>query len=190
MVTASDVKEGIVIRWEDRLARVTKVAHHTGSGQMSGFVALTLKDLRSGHISEVRLKPTDKVDTVNLENRSMEFLYRDAEAFYFMDPESYEQYSIPWTLIGNIERFLKEGMPVTVELFEGEALSLQFPKTVTLTVTMTGPGIKDTQSSTMKPATLENGMEILVPQFIVTGDLVRVDVESGSYIERVTPHKA
>lgn len=190
MLTVSDVKEGAVLRREDRIFRVTKVVRHAGSGQMVSFVALTLKDVRSGHMTEARLKPTDRVETAELDKRALEFLYKDAETFHFMDPETFEQYDVPERNIGAAGRFLKEGMKATVELLAGEAISVQFAKTVTLSVTATGPGIRDTQSSTMKPATLENGLEILVPQFIVTGDLVRVDVESGAYIDRATPHRA
>jgi len=185
MVIASDVKEGAVLKLNDRLCRVTEVVHHAGSGQMHGFILLKIKDLRTGHLHEQRFKPTDKLTDIMLSKRQMDYIYRDEESFYFMDPETFEQYSVPKAAIGNIEKFLREGIKVTVELLEDEAISVQFPKTVELKVSLTAPGIKEAQDNTMKPATLENGMEILVPQFVQVGEVVRVDVETGRYIDRV-----
>ena len=95
MLTASELKEGFVLQRQDRVFRVTKVVHHAGSGQMVSFVALTLKDVRSGHMTEVRFKPTDRVETAELDKRALEFLYKDAETFHFMDPETFEQYDVP-----------------------------------------------------------------------------------------------
>jgi elongation factor P len=118
--------------------------------------------------------------------RQMDFLYADPESCYFMDPVSYEQVGVPKKSVGHIERFLIEGMKITVEMVGEEAVSIQFPKIVELKVESTGSGIRDGQDNTMKPATLENGIEILVPQFVDTGDKVRVDTERMKYVDRVT----
>ena len=104
-----------------------------------------------------------------------------------MDPESFEQVSIPREAIGTAEKFMKEGMKITVELLGEEPLTVQFPKIMELKVAATGPGIRGGHDvSTLKPATLENGLEILVPQFVETGDAVRVDTEKVKYVDRVT----
>jgi len=189
MILASEIKPGIALTIDGRLYRVLEVAHHSGTGQMAGFVLLKLQDIRTQHFTERRVKPTDKLEETVLSKRQMEYIYRDEDSFYFMDPETYEQYGIPKAAIGNIERFLKEGLKVTVEMLGEEALGLQFPKVVELKVTLTAPGIRGEQESTMKPATLENGMEILVPQFVEVGEVVRVDTEKGKYVERVTVKK-
>ncbi len=186
MILASDVKEGMTLDLENKLYRVLEVVRHAGSGQMHGFIELKLKDIRFGHFADKRVKQTDKFEEVEMSRRQMNFLYTDSEACYFMDPDTYEQVSVPRKSVGHIERFLNEGMKVSVELLGEEALSVQFPKIVELKVQSTGTGIRDGQDNTMKPAILENGVEVLVPQFVETGDKVRVDTEKVKYVERVT----
>jgi elongation factor P len=120
----------------------------------------------------------------------MNYLYSDNEAGYFMDPESFEQVSIPKEAIGTVEKFMTEGMKITVELLGEEPVTVQFPKVVELKIASTGPGIRGGHDvSTMKPATLENGLEILVPQFVEISDVVRVDTEKVKYVDRVTVKK-
>jgi elongation factor P len=189
MTTASEFKSGAALKLEDRLYRVLEAVHHSGTGQMASFVLLKLQDIRTRHLTEQRFKPADKLEEVTLSKRSMEHIYGDDEAFYFMDSQTYEQYGIPKAAIGNIEKFLKEGMKVTVEMLGEEALTLQFPKVVELKVTLTSPGIRGEQENTLKPATLENGMEVLVPQFVEVGEIVRIDTDKGKYIERVATRK-
>ncbi len=185
MVLASDAKEGMALLLEGKLYKILEVVRHTGSGQMHGFIELKLKDIRFGHFADRRFKQGDKLETVDLAKRHMGFLYADPDSCYFMDPETFEQVGIPKAAVGSIEHFLKEGMQCTVEILGGEPLSLQFPKVVELRIASTGPGIRGGQDSTMKPATLENGIELLVPQFVETGDVVRVDTERVRYVDRV-----
>ncbi|MCX7985000.1 MAG: elongation factor P [Bacteroidetes bacterium] len=189
MVAVTDIKPGAVIRMDNRLYRVLDVIRHAGSGQMHGFIELKVKDMRYGHISDHRFKSTDKVEDVEIVKRQMEYLYADNEQLFFMDPETFEQLGIPKETVGPIEKFIREGTVLTVELVGDEPVAVQFPKIVELKVTMTGPSIRDAQDNTMKSAMLENGIEILVPQFIETGDIVRVDTEKVKYVERVPTKK-
>lgn len=186
MVLASDAKEGMAIQLDGKVFKVLDVVRHTGSGQMHGFIELKLKDMRFGHFADRRFKHSDRLDSVEMTKRQMEYLYSDTDACYFMDPNSFEQVAIPKHSVGQTEKFMKEGMKVTVEMLGEEALTVQFPKTVELRVTSTGPGIRGGQDTTMKPATLENGMEIHVPQFVETGEVVRVDTDKARYVDRVT----
>jgi elongation factor P len=186
MVLASEVKEGAALQLDGKLYKVLEVVRHAGSGQMHGFIELKLKDVRFGHITDKRVKQTDRLENVELTKRQMDFIYSDADACYFMDPDTFEQVSVLKKAVGHIEKFLKEGMKISVELLGEEAVSIQFPKIVELKISSTGAGIRDGQDNTMKPATLENGIEILVPQFIETGDKVRVDTEKVKYVDRVT----
>ncbi len=189
MISVTDAKEGVTVRMDARLFRVLGVVRHSGSGQMHGFVELKLRDLHTGHCFDRRFKQGDRVEEVDLVKRSMDFLYSDVDACYFMDPASYEQVGVPHQAMGRIEKFLKEGTRVTVELLGGEAVSIQFPRVVEIKISSTGPGIRDGSDSTMKEAVLENNMEILVPQFIQTGDCVRVDTETMHYVDRVMSRK-
>ena len=189
MILASEVKEGFTIRVDNKLYRVLEIVRHAGAGQMHGFLELKLRDIRFGHMADKHIKQTDKLEEVEIARRQMDYLYTDAEACYFMDPVSYEQVSVPNAAVGHIRKFLAEGSKVTVEMLGEEAISIQFPKIVELKISSTGPGIRDGQDNTMKPATLENGIEILVPQFVETGDKVRVDTEKVKYVERVTGRK-
>lgn len=186
MLLVTDIKAGMAIKLDDRIYRVLEVVRHAGSGQMHGFIELKLKDLRFGHFSDRRFKQTEKLEEIELTKKTMDYLYSDAESAYFMDPVTYEQVGVPLKAIGAQQKFLKEGMKITVELLGEEAINIQFPKIVELQVTSTGPGIREGQDNTMKPATLENGMEILVPQFVVAGERVRVDTEKIKYVDRVT----
>ena len=186
MILASEVKEGFAIQLDGKLYKILEVVHHAGSGQMHGFIELKMKDLRFGHFSDRRFKHFDKLESVELIKRQMEFLYADPESAFFMDSTTYEQVSVPKIAIGERERFLKEGTKAIVELLGEEAVTIQLPKVMEVKIASTGPGIRDGQDNTMKPATLENGLEILVPQFVNTGDLVRIDTEKIKYVDRVT----
>jgi elongation factor P len=185
MILVSEIKPHTVIDFDGKLYRVLDVVRHAGSGQFQGFLELKLQDMRTQHVVEKRFKSTDKLNEVELSKRQMQYLYNDGETFYVMDPETFEQVGIPKSVIGTIEKFLKENTLLTVELVGEEAISVHFPKIVELKVAMTGPGIREGQDNTMKPATLENGVEILVPQFVETGDVVRVDTEKVKYVERI-----
>ncbi len=185
MILASDIKIGTVLQLEGKLHKVLDVLRHASVGQTHGFIELKLRDLKFGHLSDRRVKPTDKLEAVELVKRQMNFLYSDGESFYFMDPITFEQIGVTRSAIGTIEKFLKEGTQVTIELFREEPISIQFAKTIELKVAITGLGIRDGQENTMKSATLENGIEIMVPQFIETGDVIRADTEKVKYIDRV-----
>jgi elongation factor P len=184
MVLASELKEGMALQVDNKLYRVMEVVRHAGR-----FIELKLRDIRFGHIADKHVKQTDRLEEVEITRRQMDYLYADAEACFFMDPVTYEQVSVPNTAVGHIKKFLAEGAKVTVEMLGEEAISVQFPKIVELKIGSTGPGIRDGQDNTMKPATLENGIEILVPQFVETGDRIRVDTEKVKYVERVTGKK-
>ena len=117
----------------------------------------------------------------------MEFLFSDADSATFMDPNSFEQQSIPLQAIGAAEKFLKPEMMIPVEFYTGQPVSIVFPQTVDLKVERTAEPIHQQQDNTYKTAKLENGMEVMVPHFIRTGELVRIEVATGKYVDRVRP---
>ncbi len=184
MVIASDLKPGMAIRIEGQIYKVLEAEFKSGAGQASGLVKTKLRNLTSGRMWEPHFRPEERLEDLELERHTMEFLYSDAENCTFMNPQTFEQVDIPRAILGSAVKFLKEGTKVPVEFFEGRAVSILFPSTIEARVVDTAPPVHSQQDSTLKEATLENGVKILVPLFIDKDELVRVDVESGRYLER------
>jgi elongation factor P len=185
MLIATDLRPDMVLRMEDGLYRVLEAVQHSGTAKLSGFVHARLLSLSTGSQTERRFRLDEKLEDVPVDKRTLQFLYQDGDDFYFMDPQTFEQTPLPRALIGAAARFLKEGMQVPVE-FVGEApVAVAFPATVDLQVASTAQPMRATQTSAMKRAVLENGLETLVPLFIKEGDLVRIEVATGKYLERV-----
>jgi len=185
MAAASEIRNGMVIKLGADLLKVINLEYHAGGGKMGGTVHMKLRNVFSGAIIERRFRPEEKIEAVSLDRQQMEYIYTDGEEFYFMDPDTYEQVGISKSVIGRLEKFLRPNMRIPVEFYEGRPVSILFPEVVELKVVTSPPGLHDQESSTMKLATLENGMEILVPQFIKEGETIRVEVETGKYVERV-----
>jgi elongation factor P len=152
---------------------------------MSGVEHVKLRVLATGAVLERRFRPDERLESVEVERQKLSYLYQDGDFHVFMNPESYEQVPIHSTQLGNRVRFLREEMEVTGLFVDGSPLALQFPEHVDLKVVTAPPPLHDQETSTSKSVTLENGMEILVPQFIRQGDRVRVSVETGKYLVRV-----
>jgi len=185
MALANELRPGSTVRLEGELFRVVEAVRHTGSAQQKGLVYLKLRNLRTGALVERRVRPEEEIQEVELERRPMEYLYTDGEAFYFMDLETYDQVSIPAAMIGDLEIFLQPNQRVPVEFYGGSPVSVVFPELVELRVVSTAPAIRDKESHVYKPAVLENGLEVLVPQFITEGDIIRVNVYTREYVDRV-----
>ena len=125
-----------------------------------------------------------KLEDLAVEKQSMDFLYADDEHCYFMDPENYEQVSIATSVIGPQARFLQPEMRLPVEFVEGRPVSVLFPDIIEMRVADTAPPVHQQQDSTLKSARLDNGVEIMVPQFIKVGDMIRLDAQNFKYLER------
>jgi elongation factor P len=182
---AIELRAGMAIRSEGRAYKLVEVELKSRAGQIHNLVKIKLRDLDTGRLSELHVRPEERFEDLELDRQSMEFLYGDAESCTFMHPETFEQIVIPRSTIGPGERFLQEGMKLPVELFEGRPVSIVLPQTVDLAVTQTAPAVHSQQDSTLKEATLENGVVIKVPLFVEAGETVRVEVETGRYIERI-----
>jgi elongation factor P len=185
MIPASELRAGAAIRLDGELHVVVSAEYHAGAGKFGSMVFVKAKSVAGGHLRELRFHPGDKLDDVELERRDMEYLYGDGTEFYFMNPDSFEQISLPREAIGPLEKFLRPNLRVPVELCEGRPVRVVFPEAVELKVTVSSPPLREHDSATFKSATLENGMELLVPQFIKEGDIVKVEVATGKYLERV-----
>jgi elongation factor P len=185
MVNASDLRAGMVIRIDAEPFKVIEAVYHIGQGKMPGSVHTRLRDMLKGTVKELRLRPEERLEETALERQEMEFLYSDADSATFMNPQNFEQVTIPLETIGPGHTFLKTEMTVPVEFYNGRPVSVVLPETVELTVQTTVPPVHQQQDSVFKSATLENGMEVMVPQFIAPGEILRIEVATGKYVDRV-----
>lgn len=184
MIVASQLRGGMALRVEGELYKVLEADYHAGGGKMGGVAHTKLRNMRTGTLWERRFRADEKLEDLVLERQTMQFLYSDADHCCFMNPNTFEQVEVPRQVIGPAEKFLQPEMKVPVEFFEGQAVSIQFPDIVEQRIAATAPPAHSQQDSTWKTARLENGIEIMVPQFIETGETVRVEVEMGKYVER------
>jgi len=181
---ATDIRNNKIIIFDGELCRVLDF-HHNTPGKGPASVQVKLRNLRSGTQFEHKFRSSDSVDLAFIEVREMEYLYGDGTAYHFMNTESYEQYALSAEDLGDQAKWLSEGMKIQVQLFEGNPLGVELPKSIVCTVAETQPMVKGaTAASSAKPATLENGVVINVPNFIEDGTDVVVDPVEGKYLER------
>lgn len=185
MVPASEVKTGMILQFEKNLYKVLATEYHMGGGKMGGLVHVKLKEVRSGLLIDRKFKPDERLNNVDLDRKAMEFLYEDAGGYYMMDPDTYEQIQLSRSLMETFHPFLQPNMKLPVEFLEGEPVNVIFPEWVELEVISTPPSLSSLQDEVYKPATLSNGMQVQVPQFIKVKDVVKVNVNSKKYMERV-----
>jgi elongation factor P len=185
MKTVEELRASDVIHLSDGLWRVEAVTRHAAVGKMGGAVFVTLRHLETGREHEQRFKPGEKVAEVTLEKRRVEYLYSDSSGHWFMDVESFEQVCLSPPVVGPRARFLRPELELTVAFCEGRPVDLLFPEVVELRVTSTAPPTRGDADSVAKEAELENGLKVLVPQFVKTGDRVRVETRTGKYKDRV-----
>ena len=185
MVNASELRQGMCLRIEGQIFKVLEVEAKAGAAKMGGVVKAKLINTKTGRSWEPHFRPQEKLEELELERRPMEFLYAQGDTCTFMRADTYEQVEIPKTILGGAFHFLQPGMELPVEVFAGDPISVVFPDTVEIRVSSTAPPSHAQQDSAWKEATLENGLTVRVPLFIASGEMVRIAVNTGRYIERV-----
>lgn len=184
MLTATQLRPGMVIKFNNELYSVFKMEHRT-PGNLRGFVQVKMRNLRSGSQIEHRFSSEDRVEKAMLDEHEMEYLYDDGEYFYFMNTETFEQMHLTRDILGDATDFLIPQLKVAVEFYEGKPISVELPPSVDLTVVETEPGLKGaTVSNVTKPAKLETGLVVQVPPFINEGEKIRVSTSEATYLER------
>jgi elongation factor P len=159
---------------------------HVKPGKGGAFVRTKIKNLRTGKSVDRTYRAGERVVEADIEDRTMTYLYAEADALVFMDTTSYEQFTIPIKQVGEAKDYLQENAEVSVILYNGQPINVEIPSFVVAKVVRTDPGIKgDTASGATKPATIETGATVLVPLFIKEGEKIRVDTRTGQYVERV-----
>ncbi|MBD3378946.1 MAG: elongation factor P [Candidatus Omnitrophica bacterium] len=184
MLKAVNLRPGNIITFKGSLHEVIEY-QHIKPGKGPAFVRAKFRNLDSGAIFQETLRPDDSFQDAFIEQKNMQYLYRDDMGYCLMDTETYEQIHVPETVLGEKAEFLKENMEVTVKMHEGKILSVEPPIHVVLKVVQTDPGFKgDTVSGATKPATLETGKVVKVPLFVEQDTLIKVDTRTGEYVER------
>ena len=183
-IQATRMKKGMLIKVGEDLFRVLELQHVT-PGNLRGFVRVKFRNIRTGTLSDQKLRSEDSVERATLDERAMQYLYRDGDSFHFMDTESYEQLHITEEALGDAVNYIIPDAVISVEFYGSEPVGIELPVTVDLKVEDTAPGIKGaTASAQVKPARLETGLVVQVPPFVNTGDKVRVSTETGEYLSR------
>lgn len=185
MATSNDLKNGVVLNIEGQLWTVIDF-QHVKPGKGGAFVRSKLKNVLTGKVVDKTFNAGVKVETASVDRRDMQYLYRDGDSWVFMDNNSYEQFPVPDSIVGDSSKYLLENQTVQVAIHEGNPIIVDLPASVEIMLTYTEPGLQgDRSSGGTKPATLETGAEIQVPLFIESNTKVKVDTRDGSYLGRV-----
>ena len=185
MISTSDFRKGAKIEYKGAPHEIVDFQHHK-MGRGGAIVRTKLKNLKTGSIFDDSFKGGEKFETPKLHEKSMQYLYKEDDLYYFMDNESYEQLPLTSEQLGDAMKFLIENMEAKMLFYGGEPLTVEVPMFVELKITKTDPGFKgDTASGGSKPAVLESGVTVKVPFHLNEGDVIKVDTRTSEYIERV-----
>lgn len=181
----TDLKKGTIFQMDGTPYRVVEYAQKV-MGRGGSIVNVKIKSLTDGKVLDKTFKGNESIQTADVSNKNVQFLYSDAGKFHFMDEATYEQFELAADVIGDLAGYMKEGDNVQAQLFNGQVITVELPKNVPLKVTYAENAVKgDTTSSITKDAELETGIKVKVPAFIKTGDIISVDTTTGAYRERV-----
>ncbi len=183
-IPATQMRPGMIIKHKDQLHLVFKVEHRT-PGNLRAFIQAKLRNIRTGAMFEERFRSADAIEKVQVDEVTMEFLYNDGDDYYFMNPVDYEQTVLKGSTLGDAVDYLTPNLRIDVSYHDGNAVGIELPTNVELTVIETEPGLKSaTASSVTKPAKTETGLVVQVPAFINEGEKIRVDTSEGTYMSR------
>lgn len=184
-ISATQLRVGMIIQMDGNLFRVLTTQHIT-PGNKRGIMQTTLRNVQTGTKVDQRFRSTERVERATVASQEMEYLYADSDQYVFMHPETYEQIHLGAELLEGSLPYLVPNTHVTVDIFEGTPIGITLPTTVDLQVLETEPSLRGaTATASMKPATVETGLVVQVPQFVAEGDVVRVDTTEGKYLSRV-----
>jgi elongation factor P len=183
-IPATQIRRGMVIVFEGDPCRVLEFRHHT-PGNLRAMVQAKLKNLRTGSSYEHRFRAADSIDPASMETHDLEFLYQGGDTYHFMNTENYDQLEMDEEMLGDNAQWMQPGMKIQAEYYDGKPVGIKMPNSLVLEVVDTAPVMKTaTKTASSKPAKLENGVTINVPEFVGTGDKVKVNPTTGEYQER------
>ncbi len=160
---------------------------HVKPGKGGAFVRTRIKSLVSGNVLERTFRSGDKVEVPDVEEKEVQFMYKEADTYHFMDVQTYEQFAVDEKSLGDAKNYLKEELVISLSFYKGSPIGVSLPNFVDLRIAKTEPGIKgDTAQNATKPAQMESGYVLQVPLFLEEGEVIKIDTRSGQYIERVS----
>jgi elongation factor P len=183
-ISGVEIRPGNIIEYEGGIWRAVKI-QHTQPGKGGAYMQVELKNLRDGRKNNVRFRSAETVERIRLDQKDFQYLYAEGDDLVFMDKETYEQVTLPNDLLGDAAAFLQDGMDVTMEMYEDEALSVALPDQIEATIVEADAVVKgQTASSSYKPAILDNGVRVMVPPHIASGTRIVVDVYEREYVRK------
>jgi elongation factor P len=184
-LSITNLKKGVIFQLDGTPYRVVDYNQKV-MGRGGSIVNVRIKSLTDGKVLEKTFKGNEQIESADVTNQSVQYLYDDGSNFFFMNQDTFEQFEVSAELVGDGAGYLKEGDMVQLQFFNGIAINVELPKNVPLLVTYTEDAVKgDTSSSITKDATLETGITVKVPAFIKQGDIISVDTSTNTYRERV-----
>ena len=183
-IPATQIRRGMVIVFEGEPCRIMDFRHHT-PGNLRAMVQTKMKNLRTGSNFEHRFRAADTIEKASLETHDLEFLYQGGTTYHFMNTENYDQLEMDDEMLGDAAQWMQPGMKIVAEYYEGKPIGIELPNSVELEIVETAPVMKSaTKTSSFKQAKLENGVTVNIPEFIPSGIRVRVNPNTGEYIDR------
>lgn len=184
LININDIKNGMTVIIDGKLCVIVEF-QHVKPGKGSPFVKIKLRNLRTGSITVETFNTNIKIEKAHVDKSKSQFLYADGDNYVFMNTETYDQMELAGSVLGDSAKYLKEGMEISIAMYEGEIIGIDLPDKVDYQVTSTEPAVKgNTTSSAMKDATLENGLVVKVPLFINDGETITISTEDASYVGR------
>jgi elongation factor P len=181
---ATQIRRGMVLVFQGDPCRVVEFRHHT-PGNLRAMVQAKLKNLRTGNNFEHRFRAADTIEKASMETHDLEFMYQGGATYHFMNTENYDQLEIEDEVLGDNAQWMQPGMKIQAEYYNGKVIGIALPNSMVLEVVDTAPVMKTaTKTASTKPAKLENGVTVNVPEFVNTGEKVRVNPNTGEYMDR------
>lgn len=183
-IPATQIRNGMIVIYNGELHRVHEASHRT-PGNLRAFMQVRMRNLRNGSMIDHRFSSSDRLEKASLDTHEMEYLYSDPSGHHFMNQESYDQITLPDDVVGDSMKYLLPNTAISVDFYEGNPVGVELPNTVNLRVVETQPGMKGaTASASYKPAKLETGLVVNVPQFVEAGTVIKIDTREDTYLER------
>jgi elongation factor P len=183
-INATNIRRGMTIMFEGEPCRIIEFHHHT-PGNLRAMVHAKMRKLKSGVTVEHRFRASDQVEEARMETHELQYMYHDGHAYHFMNTQNYEQYEMDEEALGDHSQWMTDGMQVIAEYFEGRPIGVELPNEVVFEIVETSPVMRSaTKTASTKPAKLSNGVTVNVPEFIQTGEKVRVNPNTGEYLDR------